>query len=285
MNSVTLSAPAKVNLYLDIVSKRRDGYHNIKTIFQKINLVDTIEVTKKPSGISISCDYPQIPKRQANIAYRAAKFMKEEFRLGRGVDIHITKRIPSAAGLGGGSSDAASVIKALERLFDLKITHNRLIRLAKGLGADVPFFVSGYNCAIGTGIGERLKEIRHSLRFYLLLLLPDMRLYTSTIYNRLRLPLTKAPSSVNMLAQLLLHNRREKIGDLVFNRLESVVLPAYPSVRRAWEALSLYTTDGALLSGSGPTVFAIFNSRKEALRARDRIKKDGRWQLFLTRTV
>lgn len=283
MKSLTLHAPAKINLYLDVLNKRKDSYHNIRTIFQKIDLHDTVKVGIIDKGISIDCQCPGVPNNRANIAYKAAQLMKREFGLEKGVGIQIKKRIPHAAGLGGGSSDAASVIIAINKLFRLDIPDLRLVKLAKIIGADVPFFVSGYNCALGTGIGDRLKEIRRRQPLHILLLLPGLKIYTKTVYNRVNFPLTKPGPNATMLAHALAHN--SNIGRLLYNRLEGVVLPAYPIVREAKAALSLHGAQGVLLSGSGPTVFAIYNTRKEAIKARDRFKRDKRWKLFLTRTT
>jgi 4-diphosphocytidyl-2-C-methyl-D-erythritol kinase len=286
INSITLQAPAKINLFLDVINKRKDGYHNIATIFQKISLHDIIKVKIIKKGISIDCRYPGVPANKANLACKAARLMMREFGLGKGVHIHIRKNIPPAAGLGGGSSDAASVIIAINQLFDLGLSRPRLSKIAKNIGADIPFFVHGYDCAIGRGIGERLKQVKHNRLWHVLILLPGLRLYTKTIYSCLSLPLTKTRHSVNIIAHALKDKRRSKdLSKFLYNRLEDAVLPQYPVVRQAKEILSLYNTKGILLSGSGPAVFALFDKRKEAMRARERIGKEGRWQLFLTKTV
>lgn len=302
MKSLTLNAPAKINLYLDIINKRRDGYHNIETIFQKVSLSDTIKIGIIKKGISIYCRYPGIPANKANFCYKAAQLMQKKFSLDAGIEIDITKRIPPAAGLGGGSSDAACTITAINRLFNLGIATKRLLMIAREIGADVPFFVSGYSCAIGTGIGARLKEIRPSPLLDILILVPKLKLYTKTIYRKvmvrprssltlnkaegMSLSLTNSRRSVNMLTHFLSDYKRcSKIKRLLYNRLEEVVLPAYPIVKEAKEVLSSYNPAGVLLSGSGPAVFGIFNSRKEAMGAKQRLGRDGRWQLFLTRTI
>ncbi|MFH1867611.1 MAG: 4-(cytidine 5'-diphospho)-2-C-methyl-D-erythritol kinase [Candidatus Omnitrophota bacterium] len=284
MNSITLNAPAKINLYLEIINKRKDGYHNIETIFQKIDLCDNLKVSIIPRGISLTCNYPHIPTHRGNLAYKAAYLMKKEFGLREGLHIDLKKKIPVAAGLGGGSSDAASVIIAVNRLFNLNISAKKLILLAKSIGADVPFFVSGHNCASGKGIGERLKEVRSRYSFYILLLLPKLRIYTKTIYSKVSFPLTKTGLNVNIIARILSGRKSSKKSDFLYNRLEDVVLSAYPIVKKGKEVLSLYT-DRTLLSGSGPTIFALFDKRKEAMRARDGIKRDNNWQLVLTKTI
>jgi len=285
MNSVTLDAHAKINLYLDVLGKRRDGYHNISTLFQKIGLCDRIRVAVAKKGISLHSKCLHIPNSRSNIAYKAARLMLEEFGLKSGIDISITKRIPVAAGLGGGSSDAACVMMAIKRLFRLKIPYKKLISLASEIGADVPFFVSGYNCAIGRGIGDRLQQVDHRRLFHILLLIPRVRIYTKTIYRKISLPLTKQTTNVNMIARILSDSRSgAKIAKSLFNRLEDIVLPIYPVVREGKALLSLYA-EKAIVSGSGPTIFALFNDRKEAMGAKKRLRRDERWQLFLTKTV
>lgn len=282
MKSITLNAPAKINLYLDVIGKRRDSYHNIATIFQKIKLYDKIKVSTAKRGISISSNSSRIPANRSNIAYKAARLMKDEFKIACGIDVFIDKRIPVAAGLGGGSSDAASVMLAVNRLFGLKPGPLKLRVLAKRLGADVPFFVSGHDCAIGTGIGERLKEVKCRVKCYVLVLVPDIRIYTKTIYRKLSLRLTKPDMDVRLLARIL--SRRNgliRAANSLYNRLEDVVLPLYPIVAEGKKIMSLYAK-GVLLSGSGPAVFGLFKGRKEAARAKRIIGRAGRWQLFLT---
>ena len=285
MDSITLNAPAKINLYLDVLSKRKDSYHNIATIFQKIKLSDTIKVSRIPKGISLDCKYPNIPTQRANIAYKAAKLVIDQFNIKSGVSISIKKNIPSAAGLGGGSSDAGAVILAMNKLFDLNIPLKKLITLGKAIGADVPFFLTGYRCAIGKGIGESLKELIHRKNFHVLLIVPYINVYTKTIYSTLRLPLTKNHSNVTMLARILADAKcKDLASDSLYNRLEEIVLPRYSLVREAKEMLAKFT-DMVLVSGSGPTIFGLFSTRKEAARAKTHLKRDRKWQLFLTETL
>jgi len=285
MRSITLDAPAKINLYLDVINKRRDSYHNIATIFQKLRLCDRIKVSIAKKGISLCSDCPSLPKGRSNLAYKAASLMRNEFQIRDGVDISIKKKIPIAAGLGGGSSDAASVIAAIVKLFGLRVKMPRLIRLAKTIGADVPFFISEYNCAIGRGIGNRLKELSAPSPCHVLVLVPRMRIYTKTVYRKLTLRLTKPVMGVNLFTHIL--TRKDgliRAANSLYNRLEDVVLPIYPIVNEGKKALSLYA-EGVLLSGSGPAIFGLFRKRKEAVRARRDIRCDRRWQLFLTETV
>ena len=283
MKSITLDAPAKINLYLDVINKRRDSYHNIVTIFQKLELCDRIKVSIAKRGISILVDSTDLPSGRRNLVYKAASLMKKEFKIKDGLDISIEKKIPIAAGLGGGSSDAGAVILAIIDLFNLRVSSSRLVMLARTIGADVAFFVSGYNCAMGRGIGDRLKQLKTHTPCYILLLVPRLHIYTKSIYSNMTLRLTKPIMDVNLLTHIL--SRKDgltKAASSLYNRLEDVVLPIYPIVSEGKTILSSYAK-GALLSGSGPAIFGLFSKRKEAERARRDISRDKRWQLFLTK--
>jgi 4-diphosphocytidyl-2-C-methyl-D-erythritol kinase len=285
MDSITLNAPAKINLYLDVISRRRDSYHNIATLFCKILLSDIIKVSLKGNGISVSCNNPALSNPRTNLAYKAALVMKKQFKLKSGLDIAIKKNIPIAAGLGGGSSDAASVIIAVNRLFGLGLSPSRLIRIGSMIGADAGFFLSGYNSAIGRGIGDRLKKINIGPDMNILLLVPPISIYTKSIYKQLSLRLTKPAADVNMLARILMRkNWPDKLAHFLYNRLEDTVLPLYPIVKEGRQAM-LHFTDKVLLSGSGPSIFGIFNTRKEAEVARASLGRGKRWKLFLTQSM
>jgi len=285
MKSITLDAPAKINLYLDVISKRKDSYHNIATIFCKIKLSDHITVSTRDKGISVSCNHPDLSNFRKNLVYKASLLMKKRFQLDAGLDVTIKKNIPVAAGLGGGSSDAASVIIAINKLFNLNATQNQIMGIGRSIGADVGFFISGYNSAIGRGIGDRLSEIEVFSKFYILLLVPKITIYTKYIYRQLSLRLTKPTVDVSILARILMRtDLRDKLAYSLYNRLEDVVLPLYPIVKEGKKAL-LHFTDKALLSGSGPSVFGIFRTRKEAERAKAELGRDNRWEVFLTQNV
>jgi 4-diphosphocytidyl-2-C-methyl-D-erythritol kinase len=284
MSSLTLKANAKINLYLDIKSKRQDGYHNIQTVFRRLDLADRLTISKAKRSITINCRHPEIPIGYANLAYKAAKLIIQAYRLKTGLQIKISKKIPVAAGLGGGSSDAAAVMTAINRLFDIGIPKKRMMLLAAKIGADVPFFVSGYDCALGSGIGDRLKEIKDPAKSHVLLLVPNIKIYTKTIYKTVSLPLTKAPRSVNIIARFLTGQRSRSKDLALYNRLEDIVLPLYPVVKKARKAMSRHTKN-VLVSGSGPTVFGLFHNRKEANKAKSKLKDNSRWRLFLTTTT
>jgi 4-diphosphocytidyl-2-C-methyl-D-erythritol kinase len=285
MDSITLNAPAKINLYLDVINRRRDSYHNIATIFCKTKLSDRITVCLIGKGVSVSCNHPVLSNPRQNLAYKAACLTKRQFGLNAGISVDIKKNIPIAAGLGGGSSDAASVIFAINRLFSLNLKPCRLMGIARLIGADVGFFLSGHNCAIGRGIGDRLEKIDIGFSMNILLLVPKVHIYTKSIYKQLSLRLTKPNADVNMLARILMRkNWPDKLAHSLYNRLEDIVLPLYPITKEGKLAL-LHFTDKVLLSGSGPSIFGIFNTRKEAEQAKTALGRDKRWELFLTQNI
>jgi 4-diphosphocytidyl-2C-methyl-D-erythritol kinase len=183
MTSITLDAPAKVNLFLKVLGKRKDSYHNILTVFEKISLADTIRISKIPSGIEVSSDRFITRSPEDNIAYRAARMLIRKKRLKCGVRIQIIKRIPVAAGLGGGSSDAAAVLLGINRLFRLNLTKRALLGLGAALGADVPFFLLEKPFAIGRSKGERLEAIDSRKRYWHLIANPGFKVSTKDIYN------------------------------------------------------------------------------------------------------
>jgi 4-diphosphocytidyl-2-C-methyl-D-erythritol kinase len=282
MNSIILDAPAKINIYLDVLGKRKDYYHNISTIFCRLSLSDKITVDIKAKGVSVTCVNNASLSGRKNLAYKAAMLMKKRFKIKPGIGIKIRKNIPVAAGLGGGSSDAAATIMAINRLFNINAPKVLLMEIAKGLGADIGFFLSGYNCAIGRGIGDLLRPVEMASPAYILLLTPAIHIYTKSIYERLTLPLTKPYADVNILARILMRRDwQKKTARYLYNELEDIVLPLYPAVRQGKQAMSVFT-ENVLLSGSGPTIFGIFNTRKEAMRAKDRLEKGRKWRLFLT---
>ncbi len=303
MKSTIVKAPAKVNLYLDVINKRGDGYHNIETIYEKIDLCDWIKVSVIPRGIKLApfgCEVPEGCENSAllnnvnNTAYRAAKLLCERYNLRCGFKIELDKRIPIASGLGGGSSDAAAVLLSICNLLNIKIEKQALLKLAAEIGADVPFFASGYNRAFATGIGEKLSPLKQNQNMYFLLVVPGIKISTKSVYASLRtridgdyipvnLNLTKKRRDVSMLCHNLKNLAVYNIKDILFNKLEEVVLPSYPVLHDIKKALKKTGAEGIIVSGSGSAVYGVFQSRKEAMRAESKLMKKGNWQLFLAR--
>ena len=275
MDNLVLRSPAKLNLYLDVLRKRPDGYHDIETVFEKISLFDIISIRKRDKGIKITTNAPNLPVGRKNLAYRAAELLLVKAGFKGGVSIDIKKNIPIAAGLGGGSSNAAVVLLGVNRLLGLGLKKAELIRMGRSLGADVPFFL--YNCrfALGTSKGDNISPlyINKDINIWHMVISFDFGVATKTVYDALNLRLTQHLYDVKILSLFLLENDLENLGHSLYNKLEEVVLNKYDEVRAAKELLLKEGAYGALLSGSGPSVFGITKTREEAIALKRRVQR------------
>ncbi|GFE71238.1 4-(cytidine 5'-diphospho)-2-C-methyl-D-erythritol kinase [Chroococcus sp. FPU101] len=281
-HSYTLLAPAKINLYLEIIGDRPDGFHELVMILQSISLCDRIKL--HPNGreqFRIFCQHEQVPSDQTNLAYKAAQLMRQQFpqhfaNYG-GVDITIEKNIPVAAGLAGGSANAAAVLVGIDLIWKLGLTHHELQTLAAQLGSDVPFCLSG-GTAIATGRGEKLGSIQPLENFWLVLAKYN-NLAVSTAwayqtyrqqfydtYTRSRQGIDQRTKQVHSgpLVSAIIHKENAKIGQLLHNDLEKVVLPEYPNVAQLRETMQRMGGLGTMMSGSGPSVFTLCESFEQA---------------------
>ena len=271
-----LKSPAKLNLYLNVLRKRPDGYHDIETIFEKIALFDIITIKPGKNGIRITTNNPALPTGRDNLAYKAAGalFNKAGFR--GAVWIDIRKNIPIAAGLGGGSSNAATVLLGINKLFKFGFSRKELIEIGKTLGADVPFFIYDYNYALGRGRGDDITPIiSHNIDtniWHILILFP-FGVSTKTVYRQLNLRLTPARLDVKMLLPFVLNKDIENLGVSLYNKLEEVTLKKKKVAAIARDLLLKEGAYGAVVSGSGPTIFGITKTREEAVGVRNRIRK------------
>lgn len=294
MNSIELTAPAKVNLVLKILNRRKDSYHNLLTLFERISLADKIEISRIDKGIIVTCDRHVTSKPQDNIAYKAAELILRIAKVKTGVKIHIKKRIPIAAGLGGGSSDAAAVLVGINKLFKLNINMKKLIRLGAKLGADVPFFIFNEPFAIAEGIGDRLKKFDLHIILYHIIIYPGFKVATKDIYREfdtfnkgLSRRLTKNRSD----DRITLPKSWDGFEGLLHNDLEAIVTAKRPVVGKVIRCLASSLLDGkAMVSGSGPSVFCLCRTGKEAIRAKNRLLSSvpehlrKRWQVFIAWT-
>jgi 4-diphosphocytidyl-2-C-methyl-D-erythritol kinase len=287
---VKIRAPAKINLRLRVVGRRVDGYHLVDTIMLPVSLYDEISIDKgrkigKKTGLkdllSVTCDNPLVPQGNKNLAYKAASILLDAKGIDQFVQIHIRKRIPVGAGLGGGSTDAAATLVGLNRLFGLRYTSVQLEKLASTLGADVPFFIRGVP-ARARGIGERLTPLQKVPRFWLIILYPNLPVATAWVYNNLRAKLTKA--IVNTSINLTLGNPA-RFRKLLVNDLETVTMGRYPRIGLLKEELVQQGAVGALMSGSGSSVFGVFPSRRSAEQAFRQLRKEKGVQAFLVRVL
>lgn len=261
--TVTLKAPAKVNLHLEVLRQRHDGYHEIETVFQAISLFDSLQVTLREiyeTGdplveMVVKGDF-DVPADERNLCWQAVELFCRETGLAGHVIVQLTKEIPVAAGLGGGSSDAAAVLVACNHLFRTGLREPELLELAQVLGADVPFFISG-GTALGRGIGNRLTALPVAKMCQLVIVKPPIELMTSQVYSKLKMGLTvnSAKANIQVLRSLLARFPQETWPG--FNRLEEVVLPSDPALQRLVMRLK-ELAPVAMLSGSGSGAFAAF---------------------------
>lgn len=268
MEKIKINAFAKLNLFLEVVSCRSDGYHNIESIFCLINLKDTITIKRIcENTIKFSCSDKSLESKN-NLVYRAAELIKTKFNLKDGVEINLTKRIPYGSGLGGGSSDCAATMKAMVRLFNLKVSRKKLLNLGKSLGADVPFFLSGFKLAEVGGIGEKLKKIRSNKKIYFVVVKPRFSISTKWAYshlilrNHLCLVNKKKIDKIKWLITDPTSTVKEIAGEC-FNRLEEVAVTKYPVLHRIKNALIRNGALNSLMTGSGSAVFGIFENKKK----------------------
>ena len=275
--------PAKVNLGLHVHGKREDGFHELETIFQMVSLFDDVELELLSSGIKLECDTPGIPTDDTNLVCKAALLLRKSYQVeGKGVSIRLKKKIPFGAGLGGGSGNAAGVLMGLNRLWDLNIDREKLFTLAAELGSDVPFFLTS-PCALGKGRGERLKVLETCSKFQVLLVFPGFPIATSWVYQNLRLKLTKRPNNISILRKNLSLSDITSLGSQLYNDLESVVIQKFPEVKVVKDELWAWGALGVLLSGSGSTVFGIFDDPEKAQVACASL--NGDWERVVTETI
>jgi len=262
-----LESPAKVNLRLEILKKRGDGYHEIRTIFQKISLHDTLHFSlKRKRGIRITADHPCLPTGKRNLVYKAVQSMLERSDYEGGVDVVIEKRIPLGAGLGGGSSNAATTLKAVNQLLKMNLNRKELMEAGAKIGADVPFFLFE-GSAIGSGVGERLRKIELPTLWYILIY-PNFEVSTRWAYQNFILTKTKYHFNLRKLLKT-----SEGIVRLLWNDLEGVVSGKYSEIRIMKRMLTSVGAMGAIMTGSGPTVLGIFPGEKKATEACQLLKR------------
>jgi len=283
MNMLTLKSPAKINFFLEVLKKRKDGFHQIQTVFHAINLYDSICIKKsRRNGIFIKTNCKQLPVDGRNLAYKAAYILKQKYDL-EGVELIINKKIPLASGLGGGSSNAATVLMGMNKLWKLGIGSTQLCKISSQLGSDVSFFISKYASALGEGRGEILKSLNLP-RYWFLLILPDFGLSSKQIYSGIGLNLTRKNKNVKMLLHALKKKDITQIAKKLYNRLEEKALSEFPLIKKIKQALKTAGLKAVLMSGSGPTVFALTLVRKEAIEAKEHLRALG-WRMRVVRSL
>ena len=278
MRAITLRSPAKINLCLSVLGKRPDGYHDVHMLMQMVGLSDEVTVSLGGTGIRVRCDAAAVPSGEGNIAWKAAAEMLKIAGIDAGMSIEIKKNIPVAAGLGGGSGNAAAVLAGLNTLLRVGLDRDRLAETGARIGMDVPFFFFGPT-AQASGRGEILIERPPLPKFWVLLVNPGFETSTAWVYNNVNLRLTKKVDC-NKISRLNLRN----IAEGLHNDLESVTSAAYPVINRIKEVLIARGAAGALMSGSGPTVFGIFETEAACRAAAEGLSQEG-WRLYPVETL
>ena len=271
------TAPAKINLYLEVIRRRKDGYHDIETIMQTVSLCDELTFSRRKEGVLLKCSRPELANEQ-NLVFRAAKLLIDRLNLKTGVKITLKKRIPAGAGLGGGSSDAAAALRGLLKFWNRKLNEKELAGMAASLGADVPFFLSG-GTAQATGIGERVKPLPNLPKTWFLLVNPRVHVPTASVYKKLQFPLTNK-QKINKIRRLISGGfPPEPWENYLFNRLEEVVLPRVGAIREIKNVLGRLGARG-VMSGSGSTVFAPVPTATRGEVLRKKLRKFP-WDVWL----
>ncbi|HAJ73283.1 MAG TPA: 4-(cytidine 5'-diphospho)-2-C-methyl-D-erythritol kinase [Lachnospiraceae bacterium] len=269
-----LKAMAKINLGLDVIRRREDGYHDLRMIMQSIYLYDQIEMEKtQEPGIHFCTNRSYLPTDNSNLAVKAAKLLMDEFQIREGVKIDLAKNIPVAAGLAGGSTDAAAVLVGLNQMFDLRISEKELMRRGASIGADIPYCIMR-GTALAEGIGDKLTRLDAMPMCHILIARPGVSVSTRFVYSNLHLEEVDHHPDIDGMIEAIGRGSLSGITDRLENVLESVTINKYPIIRQLKEKMISCGAMGALMSGSGPTVFGIFKDKQEAAFAADQIRKE-----------
>ena len=274
MNSIKLKSRAKINLSIDVLGKREDGYHLVEMIMQTIDLFDKIKIfSLKEDTIIIESNSLDIPLDSTNIVYKAADLIKKQYNIKEGVKIIIEKNIPIAAGMAGGSSNAAAVLVGLNQLWQLKLSENKLKELGLKLGADVPFCIGGQT-ALAENIGEKLTKIDGlSENIFILVCKPELFVSTKEIYEEIDSKIIEKRPNNKLLIQLLKENKIQQIADNMYNVLEEVTRERYPVIEEIEKIMMENDALGSMMSGSGPTVFGLYRNREDAENCKNKLLK------------
>jgi len=274
---------AKINIALDVIRKREDGYNDLRMIMQTIDLYDDIEVTPIEKGIKIACNKPFVPLDETNIAWKAAKLFQEKYNIETGVNINIKKNIPVAAGMAGGSTDAAAVLKAMRSLFKPELTDEELMNLGVKLGADVPYCIVG-GTALCEGIGEKITKLKPFRNKILVVVKPNFGVSTKEVYQSLDLSKIDEHVKVKELQEAMAKSDLTYVCNNMKNLLESVTVSKHKIITSIKKDMVRMGSKGAMMSGSGPTVFGFFTDMLKAQKAFEELKTKYK-ETYITRTI
>ena len=283
MDKISLKALAKINLGLDVVRRREDGYHEVRMVMQTIHLFDRLNIEKtKKAGISIKTNLSFLPVNENNLIYKAGKLLVDEFNITEGVSVELDKRIPVAAGMAGGSTDAAAMLYGMNKIFDLGLSMQELKDRGVKIGADVPYCLMR-GTALAEGIGEKLKSLPPMIKCPVLIAKPQISVSTKFVYENLRLDENTVHPDIDALIQDIKDKDLHEVCNHMGNVLETVTIPNYPIIAEIKKKMMNSGAIGAMMSGSGPTVFGLFEDEETAKKAYKEMKKSElAKQVYLT---
>ena len=275
MDSVVIKAMAKVNLGLDVLRRRENGYHDVKMIMQTVNIYDTLTLSKKGDAqIVITTNTGELPLNEDNLIYKAAKLLFERTGKEAGVSIHLDKQIPIAAGMAGGSTDAAATLLGLNELYDLGLNKEELAEIGVKIGADVPYCIYGGTC-LSEGIGEVLTKLPDTPDCYVVVAKPGIGVSTKYVYENLHIETVKDHPDIDGMIEAIREGSLDGVVKKMENVLETVTIKRYPEIETMKNCLLENGAENALMSGSGPTVFGIFKEENIAKHALFKMKETG----------
>jgi 4-diphosphocytidyl-2-C-methyl-D-erythritol kinase len=288
MGTMVFTAPAKINLYLEVIGKMNDGYHEIETFFERISILDRIEIEPSRDGRTIiRCDDPRVPTGEESLLGRTIRAFREASGKTEDFSVSLEKNIPLSAGMGGGSSDAASFLRGLNEMTGFPLEEDELFGIGRSLGADIPFFLAGCSFARGTGRGDVIKKLEKRQDLWHVVVNPPFEVATKDIYNKTSaFALTKGRGVDKMISAFLSGNNIKGIAENLRNDLQDIVLREFPVLEKVFSGLREAGAEGVLLSGSGPTVFGIF-SREKSEKAAETIQQmfsGENWRVYVAQT-
>lgn len=274
MDSIVIKAMAKVNLGLDVLRRRENGYHDVKMVMQTVNLYDTLTLSKIDEGIVITTNTGELPLNEDNLIYKAAKLLLEYVDKKAGVSIHLDKQIPIAAGMAGGSTDAASTLLGINELYNLDLTKEELAEVGVKIGADVPYCIYG-GTYLSEGIGEVLTKLPDAPDCYVVIAKPGIGVSTKYVYENLHIETVEKHPDIDGMIDAIKTGSLDGVAEKMENVLEIVTIKRYPEIETMKKCLLENGAENALMSGSGPTVFGIFKEEKIAKQALSKLQKTG----------
>lgn len=275
MDQLSLKALAKINLGLDVVRRREDGYHEVSMIMQTINMYDRLNIQKiKEPEIQIHTNLKFLPVDRNNLVYKAAEMLREEFEIKEGVEVELQKRIPVAAGMAGGSTDCAAMLFGMNKMFDLGLSMEELMKRGAKLGADVPYCLMR-GTALAEGIGEVLTPLPAMVKCPVLIAKPGISVSTKWVYQNLKLDENTKHPDIKRQIEAIKHKDLKEICEVMGNVLQDVTIPSYPIIGEIKEKMMECGAVGSMMSGSGPTVFGLYEDMETAKKAKEYLRESG----------